>query len=182
MRALRTPAWLAGAAACALIACGSAAEQAPFRAPEFTHAASADWLNSAPLTLAQLRGKVVLVEFWAFDCVNCLNTRAWVESIAASRAAAGLVVVAVHTPELSAERSPDNVRAAVARLGIHYPVMLDGDYSYWNALGNQYWPAFYAIGRDGRVHGRAIGEQHVGDGTARPLEALIDQLLATTHS
>jgi len=182
MRALRTPAWLAGAAVCALAACSGAAEQTPFRAPEFTHTASADWLNSAPLTLAQLRGKVVLVEFWAFECVNCLNTRAWVESIASSRAGAGLVVVAVHTPELSAERSPDNVRAAVARLGIHYPVMIDGDYSYWNALGNRYWPAFYLIGRDGLVHGRAIGELHVGDGTAQPLERLIDQLLAAAHS
>jgi hypothetical protein len=105
-----------------------------------------------------------------------------VESIARRRAAAGLVVVAVHTPELRDERSPDNVRAAVARLGIDYPVMIDGDYSYWNALGNQYWPAFYLIGRDGLVHGRAIGELHVGDGTARPLETLIDQLLASQHS
>jgi len=183
MRALRTPAWLTGAAACALIACSGAAERAPFRAPEFTHTAGTDWLNSAPLTLAQLRGKVVLVEFWAFECVNCLNTRAWVESIAASRAAAGLVVVvAVHTPELRDERSPDKVRAAVARLGIQYPVMIDGDYSYWNALGNRYWPAFYLIGRDGLVRGRAIGELHVGDDTARPLETLIDQLLATRRS
>jgi hypothetical protein len=88
------------------------------------------------------------------------------------------VVVAVHTPELRDERSPDNLRAAVARLGIRYPVMIDGDYSYWNALGNQFWPAFYLIGRDGLVHGRAIGELHAGDGTARPVEALIERLLA----
>jgi thiol-disulfide isomerase/thioredoxin len=169
-------------AAGGLLACGSAAVQAPYPAPEFTHRESADWLNSVPLELAALRGKVVLVEFWAFECVNCLNSRAWVESIAKTKAAAGLVVVAVHTPELRDERSPDNVRAAVARLGIHYPVMIDGDYSYWNALGNQYWPAFYLIGRDGLIHGRAVGELHVGDGTARPVEALIDQLLAAAHS
>jgi thiol-disulfide isomerase/thioredoxin len=165
-----------------LLACGSAAVQTPYSAPEFTHRQPADWLNSAPLELAKLRGKVVLVEFWAFECANCLNSRAWVESIAKAKAAAGLVVVAVHTPELRDERSPDNVRAAVARLGIHYPVMIDGDYSYWNALGNQYWPAFYLIGRDGLIHGRAIGELHVGDGTARPVEALIDQLLAAAQS
>ena len=165
-----------------LLACSAAAVQTPYPAPEFTHRESADWLNSTPLQLAALRGKVVLVEFWAFECVNCLNSRAWVESIAKTKAAAGLVVVAVHTPELRAERSPDNVRAAVARLGIHYPVMIDGDYSYWNALRNQYWPAFYLIGRDGLVHGRAIGELHVGDGSARPVEALIDQLLAAPHS
>jgi hypothetical protein len=105
-----------------------------------------------------------------------------VESIARTKAAAGLVVVAVHTPELRDERSPANVRAAVATLGIHYPVMIDGDYSYWNALGNQYWPAFYLIGRDGLVHGHAVGELHVGDGTAKPVEALIEQLLAAGQS
>ena len=169
-------------AAATLLACGSAAVQTPYPAPEFTHRESADWLNSAPLQLAKLRGKVVLVEFWAFECVNCLNSSAWVESIATAKAAAGLVVVGVHTPELRDERSPDNVRAAVARLGIHYPVMIDGDYSYWNALGNQYWPAFYLIGRDGLIHGRAVGELHIGDGTARPVEALIDQLLAAAQS
>ncbi|MGO9802193.1 MAG: redoxin family protein [Steroidobacteraceae bacterium] len=184
MRALRIRAWawLAGAvAAGTLIACSGAAEQSPYPAPEFTHTTPADWLNSAPLTLGQLRGKVVLVEFWAFECVNCLNSSAWVEAIAQRKADAGLVVVAVHTPELRAERSADNVRAAVARLGIHYPVMMDGDYSYWNALGNRYWPAFYVIGRDGLVHGSRVGELHVGDGTARPLETLIDQLLAVAH-
>ncbi len=185
MRALKPPAravLAAALAAGALLACSAAAVPAPYPAPEFTHREPADWLNSAPLELGKLRGKVVLVEFWAFECVNCLNSRAWVESIAQSRAAAGLVVVAVHTPELRDERSPDNVRAAVARLGIHYPVMIDGDYSYWNALGNQYWPAFYVIGRDGLIHGHAIGEQHVGDGTAQPLEVLIDQLLARAQS
>ena len=184
MRALRTRARAVLAAALAaggLLACSSAAVQAPYPAPEFTHRESADWLNSAPLELAKLRGKVVLVEFWAFECVNCLNTRAWVEKIAQTKSAAGLVVVAVHTPELRDERSPENVRAAVARLGIHYPVMIDPDYSYWNALGNQYWPAFYLIGRDGLVHGRAVGELHVGDGSARPMETLIDQLLAAAQ-
>ena len=184
MRALRNPArtvLAAALAATALLACSGAAVQAPYRAPEFTHRAPADWLNSAPLELGKLRGKVVLVEFWAFECVNCLNSRAWVESEAQAKANAGLVVVAVHTPELRDERSSDNVRAAVARLAIHYPVMIDGDYSYWNALGNQYWPAFYLIGRDGLVHGRALGELHVGDGSARPVETLIDQLLAASQ-
>ncbi|HYB66029.1 MAG TPA: redoxin family protein [Steroidobacteraceae bacterium] len=184
MRALRTRARAVLAAALAaggLLACSGAAVQAPYPAPEFTHREPADWLNSAPLELAKLRGKVVLVEFWAFECVNCLNTRAWVESEARTKAGAGLVVIGVHTPELRDERSPDNVRAAVARLGIHYPVMIDGDYSYWNALGNQYWPAFYLIGRDGLVHGRAVGELHVGDGSAHRVETLIDQLLAAAQ-
>jgi thiol-disulfide isomerase/thioredoxin len=84
-------------------------------------ASAADWVNSAPLTLAQLRGKVVLVEFWAFACVNCRESKAWVESAAEKDAGAGLVVVAVHTPELAQEKPASNVRDAVARLGIRYP-------------------------------------------------------------
>jgi len=80
------------------------------------------------------------VEFWAFECVNCLNSTAWVESVARDKAAAGSWWWGPY-PELREERSPANVRQAVARLGIRYPVMLDGDYSYWGALHNQYWPA-----------------------------------------
>src|SRR3981081_2006655 len=76
---------------------------APSAPPEFTHHRADDWINSAPLTLAGLKGKVVLVEFWAFECVNCLNSRAWVETLARARGAAGLVIVGVHTPELAAE-------------------------------------------------------------------------------
>lgn len=128
------------------------------RPAEFTHSGAADWVNSAPLTLAQLRGKVVLVEFWAFACVNCLESKAWVQSVAARDAGAGLIVVAVHTPELAQEKSAGNVRDAVARLGIRYPVMIDSDSSYWNALHNQYWPAFYVIGRDGSSMGRRSGK------------------------
>jgi len=158
-------------------AVGCARGASPSAAPEFSHRAAADWINSAPLTLAGLRGKVVLVEFWAFECVNCLNSTAWVESVARDKAAAGLVVVGVHTPELREERSPGNVRQAVARLGIRYPVMLDGDYSYWGALHNQYWPAFYLIGRDGLLYGSAIGEMHAGEHAAKTVEAAIDQLL-----
>ena len=164
-------------AASGMLAVACARGSPPSAAPEFTHPRAADWVNSAPLTLAGLRGKVVLVEFWAFECVNCLNSRAWVEAIARDRAGAGLVVVGVHTPELRDERSPENVRAAVARLGIRYPVMLDADYSYWEALHNQYWPAFYLIGRDGLLHASAIGELHAGEGSARKVEAAIDQLL-----
>jgi len=147
-------------------------------APEFTHARAADWINSAPLTLAQLRGKVVLLEFWTYECINCLRSAAWIQSIARLHADAGLVVIGVHTPELQQERSVANVRQAVERLGIHYPVMIDGDYSYWNALENRYWPAFYLIDRDGRMREQAAGEMHSGDAQAKRLEASIAQLLS----
>jgi thiol-disulfide isomerase/thioredoxin len=156
---------------------GGARSEVPASLPEFTHHQLADWINSKPLTVAALHGKVVLVEFWAFACVNCLHSSAWVESIADQDAAQGLVVVGVHTPELREEKEERNVRSAVRKLGITYPVMLDADYSYWNALKNQYWPAFYVIDRDGRVRATAIGEMHAGESNAQQLELAIKQLL-----
>jgi thiol-disulfide isomerase/thioredoxin len=159
------------------LAAWAAAALAASAPPDFTHRRATDWINSDPLTLAGLKGKVVLVEFWAFQCVNCLNSRAWVESLERDKGTSGLVIVGVHTPELPEERNPDAVRSAVERLGIHYPVMIDGDSSYWSALHNQYWPAFYLIGRDGRLFGSARGEMHVGDARAKQLEGAIDQLL-----
>ncbi len=145
--------------------------------PEFTHHRASEWINSPPLTLAGLRGKVVLVEFWAFECVNCLNSRAWLKSLERDKGPAGLAIVAVHTPELPAERDPAAVRSAVERLGIGQPVMIDADYSYWKALDNHYWPAFYLIGRDGLLYGSAIGEMHAGQEPAKRLEAAVDALL-----
>jgi thiol-disulfide isomerase/thioredoxin len=163
-------------ACCAFVAGVSAATPAP--PPDFTHTRASDWLNSDPLTLAALKGKVVLVEFWAFDCVNCLNSRAWIESVLHDKAPEGLVVVSVHTPELDEEKSPNNVRKAVERLKIHNPVMIDGDASYWRALHAQYWPTFYLIGRDGLLYGSVPGEMHVGDERAKKVEVALDQLLA----
>jgi hypothetical protein len=149
----------------------------PTKPVEFTHHQAGDWINSGPLTLAELKGKVVLVEFWAFQCVNCLNSKAWVESMEHDKSAAGLVVIGVHSPELPEERSPDAVRRAVSRLGIHYPVMVDSDHSYWNATHTKYWPTFCIIGRDGLLYASLIGEMHVGDERAKAVEAAIDQLL-----
>jgi thiol-disulfide isomerase/thioredoxin len=149
---------------------------APSVPPEFTHHEASDWINSDPLTLASLKGKVVMVEFWAFECVNCLNSRKWIDSVE-SKSPAGLVIVGVHTPELPAERDPGAVRKAVTRLGIHYPVMIDGDSSYWKALHTQSWPTFCLIGRDGLLYACVIGEMHVGDERAKAVDAVIDALL-----
>jgi thiol-disulfide isomerase/thioredoxin len=162
-----------------LLALGAAATAtaAPSAPPEFTHSRPDDWINSPPLTLASLKGKVVLVEFWAFDCVNCLNSRAWVDSLEASLASRGLVVVDVHTPELAEERSPAAVRKAVERLKIHDPVMLDQDSSYWSALHVQYWPTFCLIGRDGLLYACVPGEMHRGDERADKVEQALDMLL-----
>jgi thiol-disulfide isomerase/thioredoxin len=159
----------------------SGAEAAP-KAPEFTHSSQAEWLNSSPLRLSQLRGKVVLVEFWAFECVNCRRTVPWLHAIQQRYADKGFVIVSVHTPELPQERSLANVRKAVAEQRITNPVMVDGDYSYWNALKNQYWPAFYVIDKRGRIAARAIGEMHVGQARAAELERAIEQELAADAS
>ncbi|HEY7639261.1 MAG TPA: redoxin family protein [Steroidobacteraceae bacterium] len=156
--------------------------QAAPKAPEFTHASQADWLNSAPLRLAQLRGKVVLIEFWAFDCVNCRRTQPWLHTIQQHYADKDFVIVSVHTPELPQERAIANVRTAVGEQRITNPVMVDGDYSYWNAMSNQYWPAFYVIDKRGRIAARAIGEMHVGEARARELEQAIEEQLAADAS
>jgi thiol-disulfide isomerase/thioredoxin len=148
----------------------------PAPPPEFTHRHASDWINSDPLTLASLKGKVVLVEFWAFDCENCVKSRPWLESLEPDEAN-GLVIVGVHTPELPGERNPDAVKSAVERAGIRYPVMIDGDASYWNALHIKYWPTFCLIGRDGRLYASVPGEMDVGDVRASRVKEALELLL-----
>jgi len=130
------------------------------------------WLNSAPLTSEALRGKVVLVDFWTYDCINCQHTLPYVNQWAKRYADQGLVVIGVHTPEYPYERIPANVAKAVARNDIHYPVALDNQYRIWNAFANQYWPAHYFIDAKGHVR-----YQHVGEGDYQGQEAIIRQLL-----
>ena len=101
------------------------------------------WLNSPPLTPAGLRGKVVLVDFWTYTCINWLRQLPYVRAWAAKYADHGLVVIGVHTPEFAFEHHLDNVRQAVQDLGIAYPVALDSDYAVWRAFDNHYWPALY---------------------------------------
>jgi cytochrome c biogenesis protein CcdA/thiol-disulfide isomerase/thioredoxin len=133
------------------------------------------WLNTAagrPLALPELRGKVVLVDFWTYSCINCLRTlphvRAWDRAYRRS----GLVVVGVHSPEFAFERVPDNVRSAVRRLGVRYPVALDNDFATWRAYSNNYWPAKYLIDKTGRVR-----FTHFGEGAYGETETRIRQLL-----
>ncbi len=154
-------------------ACAASADQAP----EFTHRPATEWINSEPLTLAGLRGRVVLVEFWTYGCGNCRNTLPWLKAVHSRYRDKDLVVVSVHSPEFAQERDADNVRAVVERLGIEYAVMLDNDFSYWNAFENRYWPAFYLIDRQGRVHASAFGELHAGTARGARFEQSIRGLL-----
>ncbi len=131
-----------------------------------------NWINSPPLSLAALRGKVVLIDFWTYTCINCLRTLPYVEKWYADYEDKGLIVIGLHTPEFAFEKSPKNVAAAVMRLGIHYPVAQDNDYATWNAYHNQYWPAHYLIDQQGNL--RFI---HFGEGGYVDMENNIRQLL-----
>jgi cytochrome c biogenesis protein CcdA/thiol-disulfide isomerase/thioredoxin len=119
---------------------------------------STEWLNSTPLTPQALRGKVVLVDFWTFNCFNCLNALPYVRAWAEKYRDHGLVVIGVHTPELPFERDIGNVRKAVAHLKIDYPVAIDNDYAIWKAFGNEYWPAAYFVDAEGRIRHHHFGE------------------------
>jgi thiol-disulfide isomerase/thioredoxin len=143
----------------------------PVAAPAF--AGIDTWLNSPPLTMPQLRGKVVLVDFWTYTCINCIRTLPYVRSWYDKYKNQGLVVVGVHTPEYPFERSTDNVTAALKRFDIRYPVAQDNRYGTWDAYRNQYWPATYLIDKSGK-----IVYTHFGEGQYDETEAMIRRLLA----
>ena len=132
-----------------------------------------DWLNARPLRAQDLRGKVILVNFWTYSCINSLRPLPYVRAWADKYRDRGLIVVGVHTPEFRFETDIANVRRALADLGVGYPVVLDSDYRIWNAFGNTAWPAFYFIGTDGRVRRQVLGE-----GNYDQSERLIQTLLA----
>jgi thiol-disulfide isomerase/thioredoxin len=138
--------------------------------------ATAQWLNSPPLTSEMLRGKVVLVEFWTYGCVNCQRTLPYVKAWSAKYRQDGLLVIGVHTPEFGFEKDRDNVERAVRDLGITYPVVMDNQYEIWNAYKNRYWPAQYLIDAQGRLR-----HTHFGEGAYQETEQMIQKLLAETQ-
>jgi cytochrome c biogenesis protein CcdA/thiol-disulfide isomerase/thioredoxin len=130
------------------------------------------WLNSPPLTAAQLRGKVVLVDFWTYSCINCLRTLPYVKAWADKYKDAGLVVIGVHTPEFAFEKDVGNVSRAVKDLKVDFPVAIDDNYKIWRAFNNQYWPADYFVDAQGRIRAH-----HFGEGDYAGSEQVIRQLL-----
>jgi cytochrome c biogenesis protein CcdA/thiol-disulfide isomerase/thioredoxin len=131
------------------------------------------WLNSPPLTSESLKGKVVLIDFWTYSCINCLRTIPYIKAWAEKYKDHGLVVIGVHTPEFAFERDVDNVRRAVSDLKIGYPVAIDNDYKVWRAFDNEYWPAHYFIDAEGRTR-----YHHFGEGDYDGSERVIQRLLA----
>ena len=142
------------------------------RIPDLDGAAS--WLNSAPLTGKALRGKVVLVNFWTYSCINSLRELPYVKAWAAKYKDAGLVVIGVHAPEFGFEKDPVNVQAAVSGLGIAFPVPIDSDHAIWSAFRNAYWPADYFIDGKGRVRYHHFGEGEY-DKSERVIQALLKE-------
>ncbi|RON85187.1 cytochrome c biogenesis protein DipZ [Pseudomonas fluorescens] len=135
-------------------------------------AGAVQWLNSPELNAEALRGKVVLVDFWTYDCINCQHTLPYVKDWAKKYEKDGLVVIGVHTPEYGYERIIDNVRDQVKKLGITYPVAIDNNYAIWRNFDNQYWPAHYLIDAKGQVR-----YSHFGEGRYEAQEQMIQQLL-----
>ena len=129
--------------------------------------------NNGPLTLSSLKGKVVLVDFWTYTCINCIRTIPYLNDWNQKYADKGLVIVGVHSPEFEFEKNYNNVKAAVQKYGINYPVLLDSDHGTWNAFGNQYWPRDYLIDSQGYIR-----HDHIGEGGYDQTEKAIQSLLA----
>lgn len=147
-------------------------EAAPRRAPDFV--GGGPWFNTngKPLSLADLRGKVVAVEMWTAGCINCRNVMPDLKKWHAKYFDRGLVIVGVHAPEFNYERSEDYVRTSIAKLGIKYAVVMDNNFRIWRAYNNVYWPALYLVDKKG-----VIRYQHAGEGAYDETERMIRQLL-----
>ena len=139
-------------------------------APALAHG---DWINSEPLKLEDLRGRVVLIEFWTFGCINCRNTLPAVKSWNDRYREKGLTVIGVHSPEFAEETIVENLRRQVVSLGINYPVVSDNDYQTWNAYNVHAWPTMFLLDKQGRIRWK-----HVGEGDYDETERLIQKLLA----
>ena len=149
----------------------------PIKAPEFTHTSPNEWLNSGPLTLTDLKGKVVLVDFWTFDCWNCYRSFPWLRAMESRLEPKGLQIIGVHSPEFDHEKVKKNIVAKIKEFKLHHPVMIDNDHSYWRAMNNRYWPAYYIIDKKNAVRAVFVGETHEGDRNAKRMEDLIVSLL-----
>jgi len=136
-----------------------------------------EWVNSEPLVLKDLQGRVVLIDFWTYTCINCIRTLPYLKSWHEKYKDDGLVIIGVHTPEFEFEKNPDNLKAAINDYELSYPIMQDNDYSTWKAYRNRYWPAKYLIDKDGYIR-----YTHFGEGAYDETEKVIQMLLSETGS
>ena len=151
--------------------------ESPYPLPEFSGQPS-DWLNSSALKKSDLKGKVVLLDFWTFGCWNCYRSFPWLNDLEKRYQSEDFIVIGIHTPEFEHEKVRANVESKIAEFKLKHPVMMDNDFTYWRSLNNRFWPAFYIIDKKGMVRGNFIGETHKGDGNALNIEKMIKMLLA----
>ena len=147
-------------------------------APALTHG---DWINSEPLKLENLRGRVVLIEFWTFGCINCRNTLPFVKSWHDRYREKGLTVIGVHSPEFAEERIVENLRGQTVSLGINYPIVSDNDYQTWNLYDVQAWPTMFLLDKQGQIRWKHVGEGDY-DETERVIQKLLAEKVKTTSS
>jgi len=145
--------------------------------PEFTQTTSDKWINASPATVADFRGKVVLLDFWTFDCWNCYRSFPWLNELENYFHDAEFQVIGIHTPEFDHEKVRANIEAKVKEFELHHPIMIDNDFSYWKVMNNQYWPAYYLVDKAGKIRYLFVGETHSGDSNAKAIEAAIKELL-----
>lgn len=167
---LISPALLAGLTTLAATAHAAAPLPVEGTLPELSRANA--WLNSPPLNTASLRGKVVLIDFWTFGCINCRHALPHVQAWADKYKAEGLVVIGVHSPEFATERDINNVKRAAHDMGLSFPIAIDNDFAIWRSFSNQYWPAHYFVDAQGRIR-----YHHFGEGDYEEAERVIRQLL-----
>jgi thiol-disulfide isomerase/thioredoxin len=168
---------VAAIAASAIAAPFSATAALPIEGPMPSLAGATGWLNSPPLSPAELRGKVVILDVWTYTCINWLRTLPYVRAWAEKYKDKGLVVIGVHSPEFPFEHDLANVRRAAAEMRVTYPVAIDNDFAIWRALNNQYWPALYIVDAQGRIRHHQFGE-----GGYEEAERVIQQLLVDAGS
>ena len=149
----------------------------PIQAPEFTHNAKQDWINSGPLSIKDLQGKVVLVDFWTFGCWNCYRSFPWMNAMENRLDKEKFQIIGVHTPEFESEKIKESIVAKAKEFELHHPIMIDNDSSYWRAMNNRYWPAYYILDKKGNVRATFFGETHEGDNRAKQIENVITLLL-----
>ena len=149
----------------------------PAKMPEFTQIDEVAWINTKPLMVNDLHGKVVLIDVWTYGCWNCYNSFPWLHSVEEKFADQDFTVIGIHTPEFDHEKDRENVVKKVAEFELHHPIMMDNDFAYWRALRNKYWPAYYIVDKKGNIRKGFIGETHKGDRRAKKIESLITKLL-----
>ena len=149
----------------------------PYPLPEFT-GQQPDWLNSRLLSVEDLKGKVILLDFWTFDCWNCYRSFPWLNDLENRYQSKDFMVIGIHTPEFDHEKVRENIEKKISEFDLQHPVMMDNNFVYWRLMNNRYWPAFYLVDKQGMVRASYVGETHKGDKNAENIENMIKFLLA----